>query len=554
MKFCTVCHRNVPGDAEKCPYDGAPSGPSTPVSPDAGTTIKGRFSLKNVVAQGLTGTLYRAEDSEGGQDVLVKIIHPALEAAAPVKQRLKRELTQNAKLNTDAAAKVVDFGEDGNLMYLARTWIDGEPLSSVLLREKKLQADVAAKIAHQICTGLDAAHKVGLIHRDLKPGHVMLRSTDSGSEVALIDFGVTPPVDGVEGIKDLSGTPGYISPEQAEGKMVSFRSDFYALGVIIFEMITGRRLFEASGASELLDLHRSSEPEALSSVDSDVPKELSDLVAKLLSKRPASRPFSASMIQKELIKIYQDAASPAPAELSKSPEVVVSQPGPAQVPDELAMAQTVFGVAGPSGQAPAAAPAPAQTEGRSTQQVVKAPDASAGEQSGPVPAPAPKAVPAPTQAESAARATAPGVVKAPTAGDKPASGGVPDGAAKTMFGMPAVNAAALADAQKKPADSDKAAPSEADVKKTMLGMPAASAEKEEKAAADSAGKKEEKPAGEKAPEKKPGPAEKKEPETAIQKQEDEMPAEASAKKGIIIGAVIGVIILIILAIILFSGD
>jgi len=124
-----------------------------------------------------------------------------------------------------------------------------------------------------------------------------------------------------------------------------------------------------------------------------------------------------------------------------------------------------------------------------------------------------------------------------------------------MFGMPAVNAAALADAQKKPGDSEKAEASEADVKKTMLGMPAASAEKEEKAAADSVGKKEEKPAGEKAPaEKKSRPEKKKEPETAIQKQEEEMPAEGSAKKGIIIGAVIGVIILIILAIILFSGD
>ena len=170
-----------------------------------------------------------------------------------------------------------------------------------------------------------------------------------------------------------------------------------------------------------------------------------------------------------------------------------------------------------------------------------------------MPAPAPKAVPAPAAAPVPTAAAAPGVVKAPTTEGKPAAGGTPDGAAKTMFGMPAVSAAALAGAEAKSQEKAGDADSEVDAKKTMLGMAAASPDNVDKP--EEKDTSEEKAAKEtKKEEKKAEPEKKKAPRSALDTRDDDLAEEPSAKKGIIIGAAIGIVILLILAVILFSGD
>jgi len=508
MRFCTICRRTVEGDADRCPHDGAPAGPSTPISPGVGTVIKGRFTLEEVVARGATGTLFQAKDSQSGDKVLLKVIHPTLEAAATVKQRLKRELTQNMKLNTPSAARIIDSGEDGHLMYVARTWVDGEPLSSIFLRQGKLDPSLAAQIAYHVCTGLDAAHKIGLIHRDLKPGHVMIQSSASVSTPVLIDFGVTPPIEGVEGVKDLSGTAAYLSPEQAEGKMVSFRSDFYALGVVIYELVTGRPLFSSDSIPKLLEMHRTVEPEPLDRIEPSVPKPLAELVTKLISKKPANRPFSAAMVQRDLVKAFGNAASPLPADLARSHAAPVSQPKPAPVPSEIAMAKTMCGMPG-AGKTPSTQPAAAAQMAPISQQIPAA---------------------APAAAEGA----------------------------RTVFGMPGMGVQPAAQTPAAQAVVQAPAHKGVDVKKTVLGMPALVPGQYGIPKGKHEPKPEEAPhpeakveAAEKAPETEERPKPRVETQQAAAMAKTEEAEEVpSTRKGIVIGLVIGVAVILILLIVL----
>lgn len=346
MKFCTLCRRSAPTGASICSFDGHPLTGDVPIEPNAGVMVAG-YRILDAVAQGSTGTVFRAEDSSSGSRVALKLLSRELCATASVMHRVRRETKNAIKLANPNVARVLDCGEHDGRFFIVREWLEGHPLSVALKEEGPLPIDRASAIAHQICSALGLIHRVGLVHRDLKPNHVFIGHGPDSQDptVKLIDIGVAARVDESQASRDVFGTAEYLSPEQAEGKLVSFRSDLYSLGCILHEMLAGAPVFSGS-SQELKGLHQSATPQDLTAIRPDVPVPLAQLVAKMLAKQASARPFSAAMVQRELERVVPACKGPlAPVAAGRGGVAVSSRPPqrPAPSHEELAMAQTLVG-------------------------------------------------------------------------------------------------------------------------------------------------------------------------------------------------------------------
>jgi serine/threonine-protein kinase len=346
MKFCTLCRRSAPAGATICSFDGHPLTGDVPIEPGTGVMVAG-YRILDVVANGSTGTVFRAEDSSSGSRVALKLLSRELCATASVMHRVRRETKNAIKLANPNVARVLDCGDHDGRFFIVREWLEGHPLSVALKEEGPLPIDRASAIAHQICSALGLIHRVGLVHRDLKPNHVFIGHGPDAQDpmVKLIDIGVAARVDESQASRDIFGTAEYLSPEQAEGKLVSFRSDLYSLGCVLHEMLAGVPVFSGT-PQELRSLHQSAAPQDLLSIRGDVPAPLAQLVTKLLSKQASARPFSAAMVQRELERVVPACKSPlAPVAAGRGGVVVSSRPQPRRAPsnEELAMAQTLVG-------------------------------------------------------------------------------------------------------------------------------------------------------------------------------------------------------------------
>jgi ATP-dependent helicase YprA (DUF1998 family) len=279
---------------------------------DGSEVIAGRFELLGVLGRGAMGEVRKARDLETGGTVAVKrLLHRrngtpvSLTEADANAARFMREVRIMARLSSPNLPRTIAGGLDGDQPYLAMEYIDGAPLSSLLAEADagRLPVAWAAAVAAQIATGLDAAHRAGVIHRDLKPANVMLAS---GGLVKVLDFGVGLILDDVDGGRltnsnETVGTARYMAPEQATQRNVTAAVDLYALGCVLYEMLIGAPPFDGDLPYEVLNKHIGQQPTPVSMLRGEVPAGLEAVVARLLEKDPANRPGTAAEVAELLL-------------------------------------------------------------------------------------------------------------------------------------------------------------------------------------------------------------------------------------------------------------
>lgn len=294
MLFCPLC-RIVLGTGETvCPRDG--SSPLEREPQRVPPTIATRFIVVEPFADGESGSLYLVDDKQTGRRGLLKVLRANTAGTISERSRLKRELMKQATLTHPALVVPLATGEADGCTWLFREWIDGVSLAVRLARGGAFALPEALSVAAQIASGLDELHRAGLLMRDLSPGHILTTAQPGGlPKVCLIDAGVASRISTATST-EITGKPGYVSPEHARGKLINFRSDLYSLGVVLYEMLTGKPLTQGS-AEEQLEAQRSREAPALRV---EVPSIVASLVAQLLVKEPRERPFSAQQVRRTL--------------------------------------------------------------------------------------------------------------------------------------------------------------------------------------------------------------------------------------------------------------
>ena len=289
----------------------------------AGTILNERYRIVGLLGRGGMGEVYRAEDLTLGQPVALKFLPEALSADGAALARFHREVRVARQISHRNVCRVYDIGEAEGQQFLSMEYVRGEELSSVLKRFGRLPQDKATEIARQLCAGLAAAHEAGVLHRDLKPSNVMI---DEKGDVRVTDFGLAGLLEEFGGGAALEGTPEYMSPEQLAGRELNERSDIYSLGLVLYELYTGRKAFTAGTLSELLRLRRTeSMPEHPSSIVRDIDPTVERVVERCLAPEPNERPSSALQVAQALPGGDPLAAALAAGE-TPSPEMVAAAP------------------------------------------------------------------------------------------------------------------------------------------------------------------------------------------------------------------------------------
>src|SRR5437867_5027974 len=285
-----------------------------------GTILAERYRIVGLLGRGGMGEVYRADDLKLGQPVALKFLPESLATNPTSLARLHNEVRIARQVSHPNVCRVYDIGEADHQSFLTMEYVDGEDLASLLLRIGRLPGDKAVQVARQICAGLAAAHDKGVLHRDLKPSNVML---DGRGQVRLTDFGLSGLAEGFRGTGIREGTPAYMAPEHAAGKEVTVRSDLYSLGMVLFELFTGRSAFEAATAQESARRRAESDPTSPSSLVANLDPAVERVLLRCLEKDPVRRPVSALSVAAALPGGDPLAAALAAGE-TPSPEMVAA--------------------------------------------------------------------------------------------------------------------------------------------------------------------------------------------------------------------------------------
>jgi eukaryotic-like serine/threonine-protein kinase len=255
---------------------------------EAGDTLD-HYRIDAVIAHSNMSTLYKATDLKSDRQVAIKVPHPEMEQDPVLVERFKREQQIGQELDHPGVVKTFD-GEERSRLYMAIEWVDGRLLRSLLNQERKLSIDRAVKITIGICDALDYMHKRGIVHRDLKPENVMV---DANDQIKLIDFGIAMKEDARRltfvNVSSMLGKPDYISPEQVKGGRGDQRSDIYALGIILYEMLTGRVPFVGPNPLAVMNERLLNEPRAPRELNPEISPELEEILYRALERDPRHR-------------------------------------------------------------------------------------------------------------------------------------------------------------------------------------------------------------------------------------------------------------------------
>ncbi|GHB02206.1 protein kinase [Streptomyces termitum] len=304
-------------------HDGAQGGRYT-----GGSVANGRYQLRDLLGEGGMASVHLAYDSALDRQVAIKTLHSELGREQSFRERFRREAQAVAKLSHTNIVSVFDTGEDtldGGLMpYIVMEYVEGQPLGSVLASDVRqygaMPADKALKVTADVLAALEVSHEMGLVHRDIKPGNVMM--TKRGV-VKVMDFGIARAMQsGVTSMTQTGmvvGTPQYLSPEQALGRPVDARSDLYSVGIMLFQLLTGRLPFDADSPLAIAYAHVQEEPVAPSSVNRSVTPAMDALVARALRKNPNERFPSAAVMRDECLRVLAAGQSAAPAIVAGGP-------------------------------------------------------------------------------------------------------------------------------------------------------------------------------------------------------------------------------------------
>ncbi|MEU3074753.1 protein kinase domain-containing protein [Streptomyces laurentii] len=293
-----------------------------------GSVAGGRYQLRDLLGEGGMASVYLAYDSALDRQVAIKTLHTELGREQSFRERFRREAQAVAKLSHTNIVSVFDTGEDaldGALMpYIVMEYVEGQPLGSVLAADVRqfgaMPADKALKVTADVLAALDTSHEMGLVHRDIKPGNVMM--TKRGV-VKVMDFGIARAMQsGVTSMTQTGmvvGTPQYLSPEQALGRAVDARSDLYSVGIMLFQLLTGRLPFDADSPLAIAYAHVQEEPVAPSTVNRSVSPAMDALVSRALKKNPNERFPSASAMRDECLRVLGAGQTGAPVIVAGGP-------------------------------------------------------------------------------------------------------------------------------------------------------------------------------------------------------------------------------------------
>jgi len=256
--------------------------------PQAGDALD-HYSLNAVVAQSGMSVLYRATDRNTGRQVALKVPLAGMEEDPVLFERFKREQEIGQLLDHPGIVKTYN-DEERSRTYMVLEWVDGRLLRTILNEEKKLSIERATKIALGMCDALDYMHKRGIVHRDLKPENIMV---DENDNIKLIDFGIALKEDARRltfvNVSNMLGTPDYISPEQVQGNRGDQRSDIYALGIMLYEMLTGTVPFVGPNPLAVMNERMLHEPRAPRELNPDISPELQEILYRALERNPRHR-------------------------------------------------------------------------------------------------------------------------------------------------------------------------------------------------------------------------------------------------------------------------
>lgn len=350
---CAECAAELPGDARFCPSCGLPvssvsqmpTGLATPSQAEAarrrtpsssvgrissgshdgagfapGVVLAERYRIIGLIGRGGMGEVYRADDLKLGQAVALKFLPERLASDRAWIDRFYSEVRLARQVSHPNVCRVYDVGEIDGRHYLSMEYVDGEDLASLLRRIGRIGGDKGLEIARQLCAGLAAAHDRGVLHRDLKPSNVMI---DGRGRARVTDFGLAVSGDEQQAAGDVSGTPAYMAPEQLAGEPATVQSDLYALGLVLYELFTGKKAFEAATFAEWKRMHGQDPPAPPSTVAREMDPIIERAILRCLEKDPRERPRSALAVAATLPGGNPLAAALAAGE-TPSPEMVAA--------------------------------------------------------------------------------------------------------------------------------------------------------------------------------------------------------------------------------------
>ena len=319
-----------------------------------GMVLADRYRIIGLLGRGGMGEVYRADDLKLGQAVALKFLPKALADDPVRRERFHAEVRIARQVSHPNICRVYDIGEldapatepaGGSTQaraFLTMEYVDGEDLASLLKRIGRLPGDKAIDVARQLCAGLAAAHDKGVLHRDLKPANVMI---DGRGRVRITDFGLAMAAGEDLATGEVSGTPAYMAPEQFAGKGASVRSDVYALGLVLYELYTGRRAFDAPTLAELRAQKEAATPTAPSEIARDIDPIVERVIRRCLEKDPRQRPASVVQVAAALPGGDPLAAALAAGE-TPSPEMVAAAGSTAGLRPWVAWACLAFVILG----------------------------------------------------------------------------------------------------------------------------------------------------------------------------------------------------------------
>jgi len=310
---CPKCHFDNPDDTVYCGKCATPlpSSKEIPVTETletpkeeltTGSTFAGRYQIIEELGKGGMGKVYRVLDKELKEEVALKLIKPEIASDKKTLERFSNELKLARKISHKNVGRMYELMEEKGTRYITMEYVPGEDLKGMIRMMGQLGAGKSISIAKQVCEGLAEAHRLGVIHRDLKPSNIMI---DKEGNARILDFGIARSLKakGITAAGVMVGTPEYMSPEQAEVKEVDQRSDIYSLGVIIYEMVTGRVPFEGETPLGIAMKHKSEVPKDPKELNAQIPDDLSRVILRCMEKDKERRYQSAGELRSELENI-----------------------------------------------------------------------------------------------------------------------------------------------------------------------------------------------------------------------------------------------------------